>query len=714
MIQIAVTAPRSPVLTGSGELHAGAVHFRKPFIFQKLNGVQRRVEGRYVVDQRGIIRFRIGQYDRRNSLTIDPIITYASYVGAGELGGSASVVVGKSGDLFVAGTTYAPNFPIVGIPLGKRAGEYPAGHGEKVFVTHLNAEGTAVLYSTYIGGQDRDRLGGVVVDDEGNIYMTGQASSRDFPTVPTAQPAGRTDAFVLKLSSNGSSLIFSRYLGGSSDDTANGIAIDASGSVYVTGGTWSRDFPVVRALQREFGGAPDDFGGSGDAFVTKFGADGAVLYSTFIGGSHYDEGTAIAVGTDGSAYVTGNTCSSDFPLQLPLQSSFGGFDRLVLSRCSSGDAFVSRLSADGLRLLYSTYLGASMSESGISIAVDQDGGAWVAGPTTSPGFPTKNPQQGFINRGVLLHSGDGGAVWTRADAGLSEIPTALAFSTSPPNTLYAGTIDGVLRRRDGRWTPAGSFSAIVTALATEAGTETVYGGTNDGSIWKTSDGGSHWSRSAAGFSRITSITIDPNVPETVYAGAFGGTTGGVWKTSDSGVTWHQISRGLVDSRYSPRPLLGVSQIVADPHAHGTLYALGEGMLFKTTNAGEEWAWTGADNLVTIAVSLSAPHFMHCGLYRRPPTLFTARMPAFPGTTFWVNLFRDHFTVHSSRMSGRIVFSSSLIKVSTVLKTEHGSECQTRLGYQSPLQRVRVLMLGCLYRCVHTMDFLLTSLLTGRV
>ena len=216
------------------------------------------------------------------------------------------------------------------------------------------------------------------MDAAGSAYVTGSTGSSDFPTVSPVQATlgGYHDAFVTKLSVAGSSLLYSTYLAGNRDDDATGIAVDAAGQAYVTGQTLSTNFPTVNPVQATFGG-------STDAFVTKLSAAGSsLLYSTYLGGNSDESGNGIAVDAAGSAYVTGSTGSSNFPTVNPVQTTN-----------RNGDAFVTKLSAAGSSLLYSTYLGGSGGEGGDGIAVDAAGSAYVTGVTDSTDFPTANPLQ---------------------------------------------------------------------------------------------------------------------------------------------------------------------------------------------------------------------------------------------------------------------------------------------------------------------------------
>jgi len=246
-----------------------------------------------------------------------------------------------------------------------------------------------LVYSTYLGGSGDDSGTSIAVDSSGNAYVTGYTSSIDFPTMNPLQPtyaggSGSLDVFVAKLNSTGSALVYSTYLGGSNYDSGTSIAVDSSGNAYVTGYTYSTDFPTMNALQ-------GTTAGSGDVFVAKLNPTGsALVYSTYLGGSGIDYGYGIAADASGNAYVTGFTCSTNFPTANAEQAASGG--RLnSLPPC--GDVFVTKLNATGTALVYSTYLGGSGDDAGRGIVVDSSGNAYVTGYTSSIDFPTMNPLQ---------------------------------------------------------------------------------------------------------------------------------------------------------------------------------------------------------------------------------------------------------------------------------------------------------------------------------
>jgi hypothetical protein len=232
-----------------------------------------------------------------------------------------------------------------------------------------------LIYSTYIGGNNHDYGTSIAIDNSGNAYITGYTASTDYDITPGAFQTSKEaveDVFVTKLNSTGSDLLYSTYIGGGYSDHAYAIAIDASGNAYITGVTESDNFYISP------GAFQTNYAGNYDVFVTKLNSSGSkIMYSTFIGGSEWDEGRAIAIDGSGNAYITGFTKSTDYDItQGTLQSSNGG----------GYDVFVTKLNSTGSALLYSTYIGGSNNDEGSSIVIDGSGNAYITGNTDSPDF----------------------------------------------------------------------------------------------------------------------------------------------------------------------------------------------------------------------------------------------------------------------------------------------------------------------------------------
>jgi hypothetical protein len=316
-------------------------------------------------------------------------VVYSTYLGGSGVDFGVSVAVDGSGSAYVVGNTGSSDFPTVS-PIQAAPGSQDLVLD--LFVSKLSPAGSTLLYSTYLGGSGNDRAVGIAVDGQGAAYVAGETASTDFPTTASFQPSyrgGDTDGFAAKLNAAGSALAYSTYLGGAAQDAAGGIAVDALGNAYIVGSTGSLDFPLVSPLQGLLHG-------TSDAFVGKLNPAGTALaYSTYLGGNGDDFGNGVAVDSAGNVYVAGETQSSDFPTVASWQASHapGG----------ASDAFVSKLNAGGSALLYSTYLGGTGDDTADSVAVDIAGRANVGGTTDSTDFPlieplTTDQNGGFVSR----------------------------------------------------------------------------------------------------------------------------------------------------------------------------------------------------------------------------------------------------------------------------------------------------------------------------
>jgi hypothetical protein len=309
-------------------------------------------------------------------------VLYSTYLGGNGDDAGFGFAVDLLGNAYITGATNSSNFPVVNGLQSSSAGEYDC------FLAKINAQGNALLYSTYLGGNGFDNTQAVAVDDQGNAWIAGMTNSTNFPTKNAAFPnlAGGFDGFLTRINTTqagASSLVFSTYFGGSFDDFGSGssvsgnVAVDRAGNAYITSFTLSNNLPLKNPFQAVYGG------GSSDIFVAKFDVNGALQYSTYIGGNDNDASLGIAVDSAGSAYIAGVTLSNNFPVVNAFQTRrAGGFDAVVFKLSPAGNA-----------LLYSTYLGGAGDESAQRIAVDSSGDAYVTGSTSSTNFPLFNATQ---------------------------------------------------------------------------------------------------------------------------------------------------------------------------------------------------------------------------------------------------------------------------------------------------------------------------------
>jgi hypothetical protein len=438
------------------------LRFHQPVIYQEDQaGTRRHIDGRFALLPGQKIGFHVANYDHSLPLVIDPVLSYATYLGgsADELGSTAAVTgkylgaiaVDSAGSVYITGETDSTDFPTTHPFQG-------TNHANNtVFVTKFTPDGSAKVYSTYLGGSSQDYGTGVAVDSAGNAYLVGYTNSADFPTTAgafqttiQATTSANASAFVTKLNAAGSALVYSTFLSGmpiapGGSSYASAVAVDSSGSAYVTGETSGVQFPTTSgafSLTRP--------SGVGGGFVTKFSADGgSLVYSTYLGGTTgSDYGTGIAVDSGGAAYVTGETQSTDFPIKNAFQTTLSGIE----------DAFVTKLNPAGSALMYSTYLGGSAAEVGLGIAVDSAGNAYVTGDTLSTDFPTVKPFQAaaaqspsafvakFDPNGTVLYAtylGGGGTVGGQEGTAIAADTAGNAYVTGETSSASFPLVDAL-------------------------------------------------------------------------------------------------------------------------------------------------------------------------------------------------------------------------------------------------------------------------------
>jgi len=385
------------------------VRLHKPIAYQQTGAEKQLVAANYILKGKDSVEFGVGDYDASRPLIVDPILSYSTYLGGSGIDSSNSIAVAPDNTAFIAGSTFSSDFPTAH-PLQANAGGNP-DFPRDAFVAKISADGSTLLYSTYLGGENRDAANGIAVDNFGAAYVTGTTLSPHFPVSTgsfNTECGGDgkcgasfntgglivTNAFVTKLNPAGSALVYSGFLGEYENVNGQAIAVDANGNAYVTGQTGPNGFssipippppappppepppfPIVGAFQPVFRG------GSTNAFVTKIDATGTtILYSSYLGGDTEDVGYGIVVDSSSNAYITGLTYSTNLSTTAgALQSVYGG----------AGDAFVAKVSVNAFgvtSLDYLTYIGGSGLDQGNGIAVDSSGSAYVAGVTNSARF----------------------------------------------------------------------------------------------------------------------------------------------------------------------------------------------------------------------------------------------------------------------------------------------------------------------------------------
>ncbi len=626
-------------------LGSDPLRFEVPKIYQQLGEMKRSISGRYLIVRANEVGFDVDTYDRTRPLIIDPTITYSKLLGSGESTVGKTIAVDPSGNVLIAGYTVASD-------LSTRTDAYPSGHPGRVvgFVTKTNAAGTALIYSAYLGGSDNSYFNHVAVDSFGNAWVTGYTYASDFPTLNAIQSAraGDSDAIVVKLSPTGV-LQFASYLGGAGNDSGSGIAVDAYDNAYLTGYT-EGGFPTTAAAA-----VPPL--SSDKAFVIKVSPTGSLQYSTLLGGSGYDSGTAVAVDQSGNAYVTGYSYSTAFAA-----APLGGAQP---TNHGTGDAFVAKLDPTGNKLVYFTFIGGNGFDAGEAIAVDLSGNAYIGGRTSSMTLATPNAAQpslkgatnGFVAKlnaagsnieyftylggsrqdfvyGLdidaagavyvvgsstsadlptvsatpavprrpaiqLLHSTNSGESWSSLRTGISDPLADISINSSNSSTVALAQ-SGVYRSAEngGSWTLqfAGIFSSDSASLSRSSTAPAILYATDGTALYQSLDDGVTWKGQGKTPLQILGIMADPLAGDTVYA--FGSTAPYIIKSTDGGVTWSAAGSGL--------PAAPVWAMTAT--SDGTLYAGTPGHgIYRSNNQGVSWtaANTGLPQTRVSRHSLSA-------------------------------------------------------------------------------------------------------------
>ena len=617
-IRLAIEGAEEVRVNEGGDLvvriSGGEVIQHKPLIYQETEGKREIIRGGYVVENLGqkqdekgkvLISFKIDHFDREKPLIIDPYLVYSTYLGGWSSDRVYAIAVDSSGSAYVTGGTYSPDFPTINPIQGLN------GNGD-AFVTKLDPSGTALVYSTYLGGANSNTTNdyglGIAVDSSGNAYVTGLTGSTDFPTlnpIRATYGGGLSDGFVTKLDPSGSALVYSTYLGGNGNDYGERIVVDSSGNAYITGITESTNFPTsLNPFQ------PSN-AGDADAFVTKLGSYGALVYSTYLGGSDWDGGLAIAVDDSGSAYVTGETYSYNFPTKNPIQASLKGL---------YSDAFVTKLDPSGTALVYSTFLGGKLPgdfgydiDYGTGIAVDDSGSAYVVGSTWCPDFPTVNPIQAsnagnrdvFISKlnppgTALLYSTYLGGSNDDNSTGIAVDSTGSVYITGFTKSTDFPTVDPI------QGSNAGYENAFVTKL-NPSGSALVYSTYLGGNGYDSGYGIAADSSGAAYIAGSTSSTNFPTVNP--IQGSYAGGSDAFVTKIDSGTPTLSVTPpdGLTSSGIQGGPFTPSSRDYTLQNTGGTSinWTASKVQTWTTLSSTSGTLDPGASTTVTVSINSNA-------------------------------------------------------------------------------------------------------------
>ncbi|HJZ67087.1 MAG TPA: SBBP repeat-containing protein [Blastocatellia bacterium] len=570
-------------------------------------------------------------------------LVYSTYLGGGLTGGDttscSAIAVDAAGNAFITGGTAAADFPTTPGAFQQRL----AG-GLDAFVTKLNATGTALVYSTYLGSSKApvfNYLGadeglGIAIDAAGNAYVTGRTSGSDFPVTAGAlktshdrdftfvgevdpAPVNLTDAFITKLNPAGTALIYSTYFGGGGDDSGKGIKVDVAGNAFVVGTTQAANFPLANPLQASLSGGSD-------AFVAKLNKDGKLVYSTYVGGSGDDSGNAIDIDESGNAYFAGTTASTDLPTTA------------AVFQPASGDVHIYK-STDGGASWMPAHVGVPSDRTVVQVAVDPSNSAnlyagtfqWVFSSTdggrhwrrtsdslpiesfTVLGFDPKKPSTVYGMRrsgfapALLLRSFDGGRTWETLNPPFMRSIFGIVVDPANTSTLYVTTDQGLFKTTDGvNWMASGkglpnqgSYATILAINPRSPNRLFAYAG----KLFVSSNGGKSWDSTSLGDTTIFNVAFDPLTPSTVYASG-----AGLFKSTDDGESWQEIDNDL--------PTFGVGKLVIDPSNSSKIYTTTRGGVFKSLDGGHHWeainAGLGSDFLglggafVSVTIDTSHP------------------------------------------------------------------------------------------------------------
>jgi Beta-propeller repeat/Abnormal spindle-like microcephaly-assoc'd, ASPM-SPD-2-Hydin len=546
------------------------VRFQKPVAYQEESTPQNDatatqgagkhfVAAKYKLDSQNRIRFQLGAYDHRKTLLIDPTLSYSTYLGGSSNDYGASIAIDSAGSAYVTGNTNSITFSVTAGAFQTTCGGGCSGTSVDAFITKLDPTGSFLIYSTYLGGAGNDYGNGIVLDAVGDAYIVGQTFSTDFPTTPGAFQTScgglscvKGDVFVTELNPSGSALVYSTYIGGSSINQGNGIALDAANNAFLIGYTQSTDFPTTPgAFQTTCNCSKNS-----SVFVTELNSTGtALVYSTYLGGNNVDVGYQIALDFSDNAYVTGYATSTNFP------TTPGAFQTTIAANKAG---FVTKINPTGSALIYSTYLGGSSSITntpceacGTSIAVDSAGNAYVCGLTAESTFPiTPGAYQSVFMSSTKGHD----AFITK----LNPTGTALVFSTYLGGTQDDGATGIAVDASGNVWLKGNTQSSDFPA--TPGAYQTVLGGLFDSYVAELNPTGSQLLYSSylggsgtefGGATRV--LALDNQSPPNVYVTGYTNstnfpTTAGSFQPALGG------ANDAFVSKFAPSPNVGLAPV----------------------------------------------------------------------------------------------------------------------------------------------------------
>lgn len=527
---------------------AGKLTLLRPLAYQEIDDKKRKVSSHYLLTGRGQVSFQVGSYDKSRPLVIDPVLVYSTYLGGSDDDQGNGIAVDSLGSVYITGQTSSLDFPAANSFQPTKGGLSDA------FITKLNPAGSAIVYSTFLGGTSTDIGTSIALDGAGNAYVTGQTGSNNFPLLNPLHPTlgGSLDAFVAELNPSGSALIFSTFLGGTSNDGGNSVAVDAAGSAYVTGFSFSRDFPTNNALQANRAGnaAFKTLNGAGNWAASDTG-----LIASTVNSLTFDSGNSSTIY---AATDTGIFKSIDAGINwtaLGSQQTATPVNKIAINPTDSSILYAA--TAGGIFKSFDGGSNFTPINNGLILT-------FVRTIIVDPVTPTTLYATNFGS--VVFKSTNAGDNWIPGFINGASLINDLVIDPNTPTTLYAATNGGIYKSTNAAssWTASNSglpFNFNARAVAVDKTNNLLYAAASNGGIFKSANGGANWSSVNGNlpFGNVLVVALDPSTPSIIYLG----TPFGLQKTIDGGVTWNPSGTGY--------PNITVSSLVVDPSNPSTLY-----------------------------------------------------------------------------------------------------------------------------------------------